>query len=70
MENAMAYNAHPFTAADKLKCVQRELKMRQQVYGRRCARGEMDPAWATREIALMEEIVADYKTQAEKERLL
>jgi hypothetical protein len=30
----------------------------------------MDPRAATREIALMEEIAADYKERVEKERLL
>ena len=58
------------TATDKLKCVERELEMRYRVYERQVDKGKMTRAKADREIALMEEIAADYTALAEKERLL
>jgi hypothetical protein len=58
------------TAADKLKCAERELKMRQRVYERWVEEGKMSAGKAAHEIACMEEIVADYKAAVEKERLL
>jgi hypothetical protein len=59
-----------FTATDKLKCVLRELRMRQKVYPRRIRAGYMHQSTADHEIELMREIVDDYQQQAERERLL
>jgi hypothetical protein len=58
------------TAADKLKCVERELAYRYRVFARRVDAEKMTQKQADREIALMEEIAADYRTLAERERLL
>lgn len=58
------------TAADKLACAERELKMRQRVYPRWVEDGRMSAGKQAHEIACMEAIVADYRTIAEKDRLL
>jgi hypothetical protein len=62
----MIWRAH----ADKLACVERELKMRQRVYERWVEDGKMSAGKAAHEIACMEEIVKDYLAAAEKDRLL
>jgi len=59
-----------FTFSEKLACVERELKMRKKVYPRWTVSGNMTEDQATRETALMEEIVADYRAMSERERLL
>jgi hypothetical protein len=58
------------TNADKLKCAEREVKMRKQVYPNRIETGRMSEGKAAHEIACMEAIAADYRTAAEKERLI
>ncbi len=58
------------TAAEKLACAERELKMRKHVYPRWVDQYKMSAGKAAHEIACMEAIVADYKAAAEKERLL
>lgn len=58
------------TAADKLACAERELKMRRRVYPRWVHDDRMSAGKAEHEIACMEAIVADYKAAAEKDRLL
>ena len=66
--------ATEITAADKLKCVERELKMRYRVYPRLVDNGKRTQQWADREIELMEEIAADYtamvRALGEKDLLL
>ena len=62
--------AAPYTAAEKLACAERELKMRVRVYPRWVAGGKMSQAKADAEIAIMREIVADYAKASEGERLL
>ena len=59
-----------FTAADKLACVERELKMRRRVYDRWISEGKMSAGKAAHEIAAMEAIAADYLKEVEKERLV
>lgn len=49
-----------FTLKDKLTAVQREITMRRKVYPRRVGDKRMTQALADREIAVMEEIAADY----------
>jgi hypothetical protein len=62
------------TAADKLKCINRELAYRYRVYARRVDNGKMTQKQADREIELMEEIAADYtamvRALGEKDLLL
>lgn len=58
-----------FTTANKLKCIERELKFRHSVYGRRVANGTMSEEFAHREIALMEDIAADYRERLNREGL-
>jgi len=58
------------TARDKLACVEREFKMRMRVYPRLVVEGKMSAGRAELETKVMESIVADYRAQAEKERLL
>jgi hypothetical protein len=59
-----------FTAAEKQACAEREVRLRQRVYGRRVAEGKMTPALADRETRLMQAIADDYAAAAAKERLL
>jgi hypothetical protein len=58
------------TSADKLRCVERELKWRYRVYPRRVAEGQMTERHMNREIAVMEEIAADLRAEIEGERLV
>jgi len=53
-----------FTEAEKLECVERELRMRRKVYPAWVRTARMREAQAEREIALMEAIVADYRERA------
>lgn len=59
-----------FTAAEKLACAERELKLRRRVYPRWIERGQMTQKLADHEIACMESICADYRSQTDKEKLL
>jgi len=59
-----------FSTGDKLRCVLRELRMRQRVYPRRVAAGRMHRATAEHEIELMEAIVKDYEQREQEERLV
>lgn len=61
---------HPFTAAQKLAAVQREIGYRRRVYARRVADKKMTQMQMDREIAVFEAIEADYQQQAASERLL
>lgn len=63
-------SAPPFTAAEKLAAVERELTYRRRVYARRVADEKMTQAMADRQIALFEAIAVDYRAAAEKERLI
>lgn len=54
-----------FTNYEKLQCVRREIEMRRRVYAGRVFRGQMTQAYADSEIALMEEIAADYAAKVE-----
>lgn len=58
------------TSADKLACVQRELKLRRRVYPRFVEEGKISAGRSAHELAAMEAIVADYLAEAERERLL
>ena len=58
------------TTVDKLRCAERELRLRYTVFDRLVVEGKMTSQKAAREIKLMEEICADYRAQIEAERLL
>jgi hypothetical protein len=58
------------TAADKLACAERELKMRTRVYARWVDEGKMSAGKAAHEIACMAAIVQDLVAAAKGERLL
>jgi hypothetical protein len=58
------------TDADKLACVQRELKLRQRVYPRFIEERRLSAGRAAHELAAMEAIVRDYEAKAAEERLL
>jgi hypothetical protein len=66
--------ATEITAADKLKCVERELKRRYEAYPRLVDSGKRTQQWANRELELLEEIAADYtamvRALGEKDLLL
>lgn len=59
-----------YTAEDKARCIERELKYRRHVYVRLVEGNKMRPAHAQREIALMEEILEDLVKVARGELLL
>ena len=60
-----------FTFEQKLEAVRRELKYRRRVYPRRIENKQMTQALADEQIAIFEEIEADYDRAAQKkERLL
>lgn len=56
------------TITDKLKCAERELAMRRNVYPKWVASGKMTKDKTDREIAVMAAIVDDYVKMALKER--
>jgi hypothetical protein len=57
------------SAADKLRCAERELKYRARTYPRLVEQHKMSQATADREIAVMKEIAADMREQVEAERM-
>lgn len=59
-----------YTDTEKYQALVRELKMRQQSYPRRIQQRLMSQGEAKFQIAIMEEIVADYAAKIAKERLL
>ena len=59
-----------FTTADKLACVEREVRMRAKIYPNRILTGRMSAESATREIDCMKEIADDYRQLAAREKLL
>ena len=58
------------TAADKLKCAERELAMRLRVYPRWVDEKRMSAGKAELEIETMKAIAEDYRAAAAGERLL
>lgn len=58
------------TAADMLRCAERELKMRKGVYPRWIENGRISEGAAAHQLACMEEIVKTLRPLAEKDRLL
>lgn len=51
-----------FSAAELAECAAREAKMRRQVYGRRSDSGVLT-AFQRRQVEMMEEIAADYRSR-------
>jgi hypothetical protein len=62
--------ARPFTYAEKLAAVEREIKLRRRVYPTRVTNGRMTQRLSDEQIAVMEAIAGDYRKAAAKERLL
>lgn len=64
----------PFSPREKADEIRRELNLRRSVFTKLVANGSLAPKEAARRIAVMEEILADYRVQADdeeaKERLL
>jgi hypothetical protein len=58
------------TKTDKLRCVERELRMRKKVYPRWIAEGRMTQQQAEHEIDCMAAIAADYDKIVHGERLI
>lgn len=54
-----------FTAQDKADAAEREVRLRRRVYANRVKTGRMTQAMADWQIAIMEEIVEDYRIQAD-----
>lgn len=59
-----------YSAEEKRKAILREINYRKFVYPRRVEAGTMTQKKANEELAIFEEIAADYTKLAEKERLL
>ena len=59
-----------FTAEDKLREIERELKLRRRLYPHWIEIGKIDASDAKRQIEIMAAIAADYEKQAQTERLL
>lgn len=60
----------PFTDAEKLEAVERELGYRRRVYERRVADKKMTQALADKQIKIFEEIADDYREKAKAARLI
>jgi hypothetical protein len=54
-----------FTDQEKLACLEREVKALRWAYPKRVHEGIMPPSLATREIALMGKIAADYRARVQ-----
>lgn len=52
-----------FTDREKAECAEREVKQRQRVYARHVAAGKMSKEFADYQIAVMEEIAAEYRAK-------
>jgi hypothetical protein len=65
-ETGSATAPSEFSTTDKLKCLEREIAMRRNVYPRWIASGRFKPVQAAREIAVMEAIAADYRNKAQE----
>lgn len=59
-----------YTATQKLAAIDREIKLRRRVYPRLITDGTMTDGFAAMQIEIFVEIADDYRTQAEKEKLL
>lgn len=59
-----------YTNEEKLQAVERELRYRERVYGRRVTLGKMTAALKEEQIAIFEAIRDDYKALVAKEQLL
>jgi hypothetical protein len=56
----------PFTIDEKLKELDREIMQRHRVYKRLIASGKMHKDTASRQIAILSEIAADYRDRAKE----
>lgn len=66
----MSDQARPYSASEKLACIERELRMRRSVYPGWVPIGRMSKERAAQEVRIMEAIAADYAALAQSERLL
>lgn len=60
----------PYSATEKLGCIERELRMRRSVYPKWVQAGRLTQERANEELRIMQAIAEDYRTQAQSERLL
>lgn len=58
-----------FTATEKYHAILRELGARKKIFPRQVKQGVMSPQDADYQIKIFEAIAADYKQQADKDRL-
>jgi len=59
-----------FSIAEKIECLEREVKLRVRVYKNRILTGRMSIHKATHETECMREILLDYQSKRDRERLL
>jgi uncharacterized protein (DUF305 family) len=57
-----------FTNLQKMRCAERELAKRQQVYPKWCEKGKMRPEQAAYEMAVMEAIAQHFRDLHEAEK--
>lgn len=58
-----------YTASQKLACIEREIRKRYIRYPNLVAAGQMTQKQSDLEIGMMEEVAAEMREQADKERL-
>lgn len=58
------------TTAEKIRCIEREIALRMNVYPKRVAAKRMNEKTAKHELAVMRAILADYQRREQAERLL
>lgn len=63
-------DAKTFTTSEKRKAIERELRLRRNVYPRMINSGRITPHEASYQLAIFEAIIADYLKLEEAERLL
>lgn len=51
----------PISREEKRACIEREIRQRNRVYLRLVEKGDMTQAFADKQVALMEAILADYQ---------
>jgi hypothetical protein len=59
---------YSISMADKIACVEREIKLRMKVFGRLVSTGAIREEKAEREIAIMQAIMQDYLQKASDEQ--
>ena len=68
-ENAKSISVRVFSLAEKIECLQREIRLRKRTYPSKVAHRRMTQAKADREIAILSEILREYENLLAQEDL-